>query len=410
MQDAAINSTNTIHMAMASAAPASGWTALNNAGRYEYVVATSAAGARFRFAARVPAMACSTPTQMPRLPERRANDVSRLCACHSIPARLLVPVSRPRRWDGTTGGILVFDVAGNLALGRATVNLNGMGFRGGGARQLSGGAAAPMTDYVNLATNNFHGARAKVLPARLATSLTARLDSVVDTGVEGYPNGSFARGAPGNAGGGGTDGDMAANDENSGGGGGGNWGAGGQGGRTWDSNLDRGGHGGAAFTSAAANRVIMGGGGGAGSRNNSSGTMSSGGAGGGIVMIRAATISGSGTISANGADGLDADNDGGGGGGAGGSVVVVANSGGLGTLTINARGGDGRRCLDHSSAGRKSWRAAWPRAVAGVASSLSPALRRTNVTGGNNGITTTAADPFGATDWANAAVLSISCE
>ena len=95
------------------------------------------------------------------------------------------------------------------------------------------------------------------------------------------------------------------------------------------------------LTSAAGNRVIMGGGGGAGTRNNSSGTMGSGAAGGGVVIIRAGTITGSGTISVNGSDGRDADNDGGGGGGAGGSVVVYANSGGIGSLTVNARGGAG---------------------------------------------------------------------
>jgi hypothetical protein len=53
------------------------------------------------------------------------------------------------------------------------------------------------------------------------------------------------------------------------------------------------------------------GGGGAGTRNNSSGTASSGGAGGGIVMIRAETVSGSGTISADGATGVTPQNDGG---------------------------------------------------------------------------------------------------
>ncbi|HLE62390.1 MAG TPA: hypothetical protein VI750_04580, partial [Pyrinomonadaceae bacterium] len=46
MQDAGINSTNTDSYGNGSAGdPASGWTSLNSSGRYEYVIATSAAGA-----------------------------------------------------------------------------------------------------------------------------------------------------------------------------------------------------------------------------------------------------------------------------------------------------------------------------------------------------------------------------
>src|SRR5207248_5309040 len=62
--------------------------------------------------------------------------------------------------------------------------------------------------------------------------------AVYDTGIEGYPNGSMGRGAPGNAGGGGTDGDPAVaynggNDQNTGGGGGGGYAGGGSGGYGW---------------------------------------------------------------------------------------------------------------------------------------------------------------------------------
>src|SRR5262249_19273669 len=109
---------------------------------------------------------------------------------------------------------------------------------------------------------------------------------------DGYPGGSMGRGAPGNAGGGGTDPNPAANNENTGGGGGGNGGAGGQGGYGWDSpdvsspasDLQKGGRGGAAIFPAqpspgAFNSLTLGGGGGAGTRNNSSGAASSGGAG-----------------------------------------------------------------------------------------------------------------------------------
>ena len=93
---------------------------------------------------------------------------------------------------------------------------------------------------------------------------------------EGYPGGSNARGAPGNAGGGATDSDPASNDQNAGGGGGGNGGTGGLGGNGWFSFGFTGGHGGTSFSIGATNyyspsRLILGGGGGSGSTNNAYG-------------------------------------------------------------------------------------------------------------------------------------------
>src|SRR6202034_4793349 len=71
------------------------------------------------------------------------------------------------------------------------------------------------------------------------------------------------------------------------------------------------------------------------------GINSSGTAGGGIIIIHAGTITGTGTITANGQNALETENDGGGGGGAGGSILVSANSGGLTGLTARAVGGKG---------------------------------------------------------------------
>ena len=409
MQDASINSTNTDSYGDGGAGdPASGWTSLNNAGRYEYVVATSAAGA-------------SVSIRGAGAGNGLINSYTNANATGSQGQRRFQVVRVPQyssatlssgltalRWNGSTGGILVLDVAGNLGLGSATVNLDAMGFRGGGTRQLAGGSGGSTTDYVNVSTNNYHGPKAEGIAGTPRYIYDAVLNSVVDTGVEGYPNGSAARGAPGNAGGGGTDTELTNNQENSGGGGGGNGGAGGQGGRTWRSNQDRGGHGGAAFTSAGANRLVLGGGGGGGTRNNSSGTASSGGTGGGIVIIRAGTVSGSGTISVNGANGNSAANDGAGGGGAGGSVIFIANTGTLGGLTINARGGRGGDAWLTQSAGSYPGERHGPGAGGGggfiaVTSGIS-----SDVTGGANGVTTTANDPYGATAGANGSVMVIA--
>src|SRR4030095_583936 len=117
---------------------------------------------------------------------------------------------------------------------------DGMGFRGGGTRQLNGGAGGTNIDYRTVATSAFHGGKGEGIAGTPRYVYDAVFNTVTDTGVEGYPLGSTGRGAPGNAGGGGTDGDTAANDENSGGGGGGHGGAGGQGGRPWRSDLSRG--------------------------------------------------------------------------------------------------------------------------------------------------------------------------
>ncbi len=409
MQDAAINSNNSDSYGDGiSGAPASGWTSLNNAGVYEYVVATSAAGATVSIRGtgagngllNAYTNAAATGTQ-----GARRFQVVRVPQYSSATLGSGLTASP---WNGSTGGILVFDVAGALALGSATVNLNGMGFRGGGGRQLSGGSGGTSTDYVNLATNNFHASKGEGIAGTPRYIYNTVTGLVVDNGTEGYPNGSFARGAPGTAGGGGVDTDIAANQENSGGGGGSNYGAGGQGGKTWRSNQDRGGYGGAAFTSASGSRVILGGGGGAGTRNNSSGVMSSAGTGGGIVMIRAGTISGSGTISVNGTDGLDADNDGGGGGGAGGSVIVFANSGSLGSLTINARGGAGGDAWITQAPNGTPGERHGPGGGGGGGFIATSGSATTSVTGGANGLTTTALDAYGAVAGSAGNAISIT--
>jgi len=306
------------------------------------------------------------------------------------------------RWDGSTGGIVAFDVAGALNWNGNTVDVSTLGFRGGGGRQLAGGAGVN-TDYRTPSTNNANGSKGEGYAGtpRYVNNNGALLDNGVAN--EGFINGSYGRGASGNGGGGSTDGNPAANEENSGGGGGGNGGFGGMGGNTWNSALIRGGFGGAPFPGSAP-RLILGGGGGAGTTNDGTGTpaagiASSGAAGGGVVMIRAGTIGGIGTVNANGATANQTVlNDGGGGGGAGGSVVVIARNGGgsVGTLTVTAAGGNGGDT--------------WPLQVGaierhgpggggggGFVFTSGVLVIGSNVSGGLNGISTTANDPFGST-------------
>ena len=393
MQDAAIDSTNTSSYGDGTAGGGAGSTAVNNSGRYEYVVATNAvplAGGTLTIASGLSVTYTNAAAggaqgqrrfQVVRVPQyANATLGSALTA---------------GRWNGSSGGILAFDVTGNLALGGATVNVSGLGFRAGQGRGLAGDGTATDTDYRNLATLDVHAPKGEGI-AGTPRFVYSTVGGAENTGVEGYPNGSHARGAPGNAGGGGTDGNVGANDENTGGGGGANGGAGGQGGNAWRSQEPVGGVGGAAFA-ASANRLALGGGGGAGTRNNSAGVQSSGGAGGALVMIRTSTVSGTGTITTDGQQGVTPDNDGGGGGGAGGSVLFLARGSALGGLTVNARGGRGDDAWPTQAPGGTPGERHGPGGGGGggwvVVSGAPTAI---SVVGGANGITTTANDAFGA--------------
>jgi hypothetical protein len=404
MQDADIDSTNsTIYGDGVASDPANGQTALNSAGYFEYVVAQSAP-------------TTTAPTGWITISGAGNNNgllYAYRTAAGGTPRRLFQVVRVPRyktatlssslsalAWDGTNGGILAIDITGTLTLG-GTVSVDGLGFRGGGGRALSGGAGLS-TDYRTAAAVNNNGAKGEgiVGTPRWIFNGTGN----VDTGVDGYPNGSQARGGPGNAGGGGTDGNPSANDQNTGGGGGGNGGQGGRGGHSWSSNLDSGGHPGAVFPYAigANPRIAMGGGGGAGTRNNSAWFQSAGGLGGGIVLIRATTVTGTGTVTANGRGrditGITPDNDGAGGGGAGGTVVVVTRNGDLSGLKVQAMGGGGIDAWPSSDGTVYPGNRHGPGGGGGGGVILlSSGAAGTNVFGGVNGTTTLALDPFGAT-------------
>jgi uncharacterized repeat protein (TIGR01451 family) len=336
MQDATINSTNTSSYGDGTAGTGSGYTSAT-AGRYEFAIATSAvpiAGGTLTVSAGLTntytAAAATTNAgvkqfQVVRVPQYSS---ATLGSVQAAP------------WNGATGGVAALDVAGALTLGGGSIDVSGRGFRGGGGLDQNGGTGTNAY-YRQASTSGDGGTKGEGIAGTPRYVYNSTTGSVIDYTTEGYPNGAFDRGAPGNAGGGGTDGDPSANDENSGGGGGGNGGAGGLGGNSWNSNLVVGGVGGATFPGTAL-LTVMGGGGGSGTANNQTGGyQTSGAAGGGIVIVRAGTVSGSGTINANGATALDIDMDGAGGGGAGGSVIVTVKTGTLSGLTITANGGNG---------------------------------------------------------------------
>jgi uncharacterized repeat protein (TIGR01451 family) len=435
-QGAQINSTNTSSYGDGVPGdPASGSTSLGNSGQFEFVTATVAVpvtGGALTFTGTgtgggllnsyTSAAAAATQGiqtyQVIRVPQYTTATFSSTLA--ALP------------WNGAVGGVLAVDVASQLTLG-GTVSLDGAGFRGGGGRILGGAAGTLATDVITLSTQATNGGKGEGIagtPHYIAPALSTitPATTAVSTGqavLEGLPNGSYARGAPGNAGGGSTDANPTANNQNSGGGAGGNGGTGGTGGFGWNSAGIVGGFGGVAFP-ATTSALVMGGGGGAGTSNdgaywnpitnaggadcgaNCTGIYSSGTPGGGIVIIHTGSVASTGTISANGLTALQVENDGGGGAGAGGSILFFANSGSLSGLTASAAGGNGGVTWPADPPGTPfPGNRHGPGGGGGGGVILaSSAPGGSNVTGGIPGWSTLANDPYGATIGQNGFVSS----
>lgn len=327
-------------------------------------------------------------------------------------------------WDGGSGGIVALDVAGALAL-TGTINADGLGFRGGGGRARSVNDAAQRFRWDADDRHAVKGEGIVGTPRFVSNKIdpaSGAVATITDQGAAfaGYPTGTattgdYARGAPGNAGGGGAFWDGT--NDNGGGGGGGNGGAGGQGGMGWRSagwggiladysNLTERKHGfGGVGIAANVARVVLGGGGGAGDNNvNSSDQQSSGANGGGIVMIRTGTLTGGGTINARGARAADnAGNDGGGGGGAGGSILVVAPVWSAGGISFNTQGGRGGDAFPTGTT------AHGPGGGGGGGVVIRTGAATVTAAGGANGITNTGdAPPGGAAHGAGTGVAGLN--
>jgi uncharacterized repeat protein (TIGR01451 family) len=379
MQAAQINDTNTSSYGSGVPGNSAGSTNLGSSGEFEFVTATSAVavtGGTLNFTGTGAGGGLLNSYTSAAATATQGIQTFQVIRVPQYTSATLGSSLVAMTWNGATGGVLALDVASQLTLG-GTVVLDGTGFRGGGGLNMVGSATALNTDVVfaspTASTPGEAGADASkgegiagtphwvapVLSTIVPTSLAVNTNQTV---AEGLPNGSMARGAPGNAGGGATDADPTANDQNDGGGGGANGGNGGNGGFGWNSAGIEGGYGGISFP-ASTNALVMGGGGGAGTNNNGAywipstdtggsgsptctgakctGVFSSGADGGGIVIIHAGTVVGTGTITSNGQTALELENDAGGGGGAGGSILVFADSGGLAGLTLSATGGTG---------------------------------------------------------------------
>jgi Secretion system C-terminal sorting domain len=416
MQGADINTTNTDSYGDGVAlGNASGYLASNlYAGTYEYNVVSTIVGSNVTLQYTL-SNNYYTQSYNGTL-TKRAYQVIRVPRYYSLNLVASSTITAPE-WNGVTGGVVVIEAANTLTFANSTsiITASGKGFRGGGGKQFtgatagnsSGSAALVNTDFrfpssfsnANNLTGGTKGEGIAGTPVFLPDPLTS---TTVTGTLEGYIGGSMGRGAPGNAGGGGTDGapvGAVQNQYNTGGGGGANYGSGGRGGSGWDGTGGNaavypfGGYGGASFSAnSAISRLIMGGGGGSGTANNSTTATeynTSGGAGGGIVIVRAKNFAGAGVVSADGNAALDittaGQTDAAGGGGAGGTIYIATNASGatgLGTVTLSSKGGNGGSMTTYFSHG--------PGGGGGGGIIYSNGTPATNiVTGGSNGFTHT---------------------
>ncbi len=398
MQDATINTADSnLYGSGTAGNNGSGTTGLRESGKWEFAVVSGVSSGVLSLRdtlknAYSAAAATATAT-------RRSYQVVRVAQNSSLTLASDLSVVP---WNGFTGGVIVFDVSGTLNLNGRTVNGDGAGFRGGGSFKTNDDNAPGSTAYITSTSNTvrdtetnstgghggFKGEGVAGTPRIVrGTAVTAfnGIDSGLASGDQGYPGtNDRSRGAPANAGGGGTA-------HNSGGGGGGNAGLGGSGGNSFgffspdgvnipggftcepgtavqfapdfytcssnfggailygDDSRPVGGRPGAAVTPSSP-RAILGGGGGGGENNNGDDNPSiaqvSGGNGGGVILIRALTLTAStaSTLRVNGEDGQPAGRDGGGGGGAGGTValaVPATTATTINNITIQSRGGKG---------------------------------------------------------------------
>jgi len=428
MQNASIDDANS--SAYGNGFTGQGFTAVNKSGNYEFVTATGPiSGGSIPIHAAGPGGGLIFTYTSAAWSATAGASTYQVVVVPQYTSATLSSGLTALAWNGSTGGILAMDVAGTLTLGSATVAMDGKGFRGAAGLSLVGENGALDTDY------EFAAPATYTTPALNNLAITTGADGSKGEGIAGTPlwiqngtspsntgsgypsgttgkDGSMGRGAPGNAGGGATDGAPSVagqNNDNAGGGGGGNGGAGGFGGNSYGNNLSTGGEGGVAFP-VTVNRFAMGGGGGAGSNNYYQDSEdSSGGAGGGMIFIRADLLSGSATLTANGIGAYTGtSSNAGGGGGAGGTIVVVTANGGETGLTLQANGGTGGGNEGCTACGTQTFLQGriGPGAGGGggavYASSVSgvPAI---SLTGGANGLTqdtTSTPIPYGATSGA----------
>ena len=327
-------------------------TSYNGAGKYQSVTVGSVSGNTITLAGECAALSGfdATKTQIIRVPQLSSLTVNSGASIRGL------------TWDGTKGGFVAANVMGATTL-NGSINASAQGFRGA-APDTNNSAPYNQTDYVTAAGTT--GAQKGEGIAGLASTLA------------GGPEG---RGAPANGGG-------SGDSHNAGGGGGSNagsqtgyngtgtkdtsvaayttaWNAetrpagdtaiaapfatnvspgGGRGGYTYTGDASRpvGGLGGRPLD-VSGNRLFLGGGGGAGEWNGTQAAATVGGGnGGGLVYLTTGSLTGTGSVLANGAAGGNSGStDAASGAGGGGAIVIDGGASVPSSIALNATGGTG---------------------------------------------------------------------
>jgi hypothetical protein len=375
-------------------------SSINNTGNYEFATISSISGSTITFTLSL--VKSYTPgsnynVQMITVPQYNAGV--------TITGTLTAAA-----WNGTTGGVLVFEAT--TVTMSANIDVSGLGFTGGSMPLSNGGCGT----FLSPANEGWRHGQATSSNDTSSTGTIFQLrgakkgEGIYNEVGTWYANG---KGANANGGGGG-------NEHNGGGGGGSNYGSGGLGGHALiypngncglPANAQ--GRGGYPLSSYySSNKIFMGGGGGEGSQNNGDGTAGTN--GGGIVIINASISLSSGgfKIMANGTDNTaTALADGGGAGGAGGAILLNVASY-TSAITVEAKGGKGsdnsvnNDC--YASGGGGGGGAVW------LSQASTPGLVTVNVAGGIAGQQTgsssrsciTSTSPtYGATDGSIGGIL-----
>ena len=385
---------------------ASGWKNVQNTGEYEYAIVDTVIGNTIQL---------TQPLQK----SYSASGVFQVVYSPVYDNVIIRGSITALPWDGTSGGIVTFD-AKTLDLNNQTIDVSAQGFRGG--KKNSNYDQTPISYYwATYCTDNdlFFGEKGEGIGGAPKGSYPTSGRTLSNADQLGTNGGSYGRGAPGNAGGGG-------NDHNSGGGGGANIGSGGQGGasygatqsysnpgdmtRYWNNItppifaangngfFPNGGMGGTGTGTPDPFRVWMGGGGGGGHQNNNAAT--GGAKGGGIILITTRIVKGIGNFFANGenaaptllTNGLQG-NDGAGGGGGGGTIVFGFSDQTGATINYSAVGGAGG---DNTFTGDPHGPGGGGGGGAIIVSAYPTILTNLKVGGGRGGIHLKTNSPWGA--------------
>lgn len=272
-----------------------------------------------------------------------------------------------QKWDGATGGILIFRVNGLLDFGIQDIDVSRTGFQGG--RAVTSGNGCTFIDDVTYYSD----------------STSANAKALKGEGIAAYiSQRECGRGPQANGGGGG-------NNHNAGGGGGANYGAGGAGGqRVKATSFTCGSVVGISSKALAnaytGNKIFLGGGGGAGHGNNIGLVGESGENGGGIAIVLADTIKGNGQrIIANGGSNASNSVEGGGGGGAGGTVFLMSDHF-VDSLNVEVNGGNGTSTANVGTSNCNGPGGGGGGGVVLLSASSQPAILLINSAGGSAGV------------------------